>query len=114
MFTILLFIAPITSKNKYFFRLLQLLFLILACNTDICGKVVVCRVCLKDDIVGWFLRPSLRVFHILMADCIHDLDETLVRGNGVEKLLLFLRGYPKIHLLLGEISQLHMTRLVHY
>ena len=36
-----------------------------------------------------------------MSDGIHDLDEILVRGNGVEKLLLFLRGYPKISLTNG-------------
>ena len=53
--------------------------------------------CLKD-FIGWFLRPSSRVFRILMADGLHDLDEILVRINGVEKLLLFLRGYPGISL----------------
>ena len=40
-----------------------------------------------------------------MADGIHDLSDILVRVNGVEKLLLFLRGYPEIHLLMGEINQ---------
>ena len=39
-----------------------------------------------------------------MADGIHALDETLVRVNGVEKLLLFLRGYPEFSLTnAGEI-----------
>ena len=33
-----------------------------------------------------------------MADGIHDLSDILVRVNGVEKLLLFLRGYPEISL----------------
>ena len=54
--------------------------------------IVADLVSLKDNIVGWFLRPSSRVFHILMADCIHDLIEILVWVNGVEKLL-FLRGF---------------------
>ena len=54
--------------------------------------------CLKDNIVDWFLRPSSRVFHILMTDGIHDLNEILVRVNGLEKLLLFLRGYPEFSL----------------
>ena len=39
-----------------------------------------------------------------MADRIHDLSDILVRVNGVEKLLLFLRGYPKFHLLMREIN----------
>ena len=52
--------------------------------------------CLKDNIVGWCLMPSSRVFHILMADGIHDLNEILVRVISVEKFLLFLRGYPQI------------------
>ena len=30
-----------------------------------------------------------------MADGIHDLSDILVQVNGVEKLLLFLREYPK-------------------
>ena len=41
------------------------------------------------------------VFHILMADGIHDFSDILVRVNGVEKLLLFLRGYPEISLTNG-------------
>ena len=68
---------------------------------------------LKDNIVGWFLRPSSRLFHILMADGIHDLIEILVRVNGVEKLL-FLRGFPKFHLLMGGINQQYKMELVHY
>ena len=40
-----------------------------------------------------------------MADGIHDLSDILVRVNGVEKLLLFLRGTPTFHLLMGEINQ---------
>ena len=36
-----------------------------------------------------------------MADGIHDLSDILVRVNGVEKLLLFLRGYPEISLING-------------
>ena len=39
-----------------------------------------------------------------MADGIHDINEILVRVNGVEQLLLFLRGTPKFHLLMGEKS----------
>ena len=42
---------------------------------------------------GRFCRPSSREFHILIADVIQDFDETLVQVKGVEKLLLFLRGY---------------------
>ena len=41
------------------------------------------------------------MFHILMADGIHDLSDILGRVNGVEKLLLFLRGYPEILLTNG-------------
>ena len=41
----------------------------------------------------------------MMADDIHDLSDILVRVNGVEKLLLFLGGTPKIHLQMGEINQ---------
>ena len=36
-----------------------------------------------------------------MADGKHDLSDILVRVNGVEKLLLFLRGYPEISLTNG-------------
>ena len=36
-----------------------------------------------------------------MADGIHDLSGILVRVNGVEMLLLFLRGYPEISLTNG-------------
>ena len=36
-----------------------------------------------------------------MADGIHDLSDILVRVNGVEKLLLFLRGYPEMSLTNG-------------
>ena len=36
-----------------------------------------------------------------MADGIYDLSDILVRVNGVEKLLLFLRGYPEISLTNG-------------
>ena len=70
--------------------------------------------CIKDNIFGWFLRPSSRVFHILMTDSIHDLNEILFLVNGVEKLLLFLRGTPKFHLLMGEINQQYIRELVHY
>ena len=70
--------------------------------------------CLKDNIIGWFLRPSSRASHILMADGIQDLDEITVRVNGAEKLLLFLRESPNFHLLMGEINQQYMMELVHY
>ena len=40
-----------------------------------------------------------------MADGIHDLSDILVWVNGVEKLLLFLKGYLKFLLLMGEINQ---------
>ena len=33
-----------------------------------------------------------------MVDDMHDLDETLFPVSGVEKLLLFLRGYPEFSL----------------
>ena len=46
---------------------------------------------------------SSRVFHILMTDGIHDLNEILFRVNGVEQLLLYLRGYLKISLTNGGI-----------
>ena len=46
--------------------------------------------------VGRFFRPSSREFHILLGDGIHDFDKTFVRVKGIEKLLLFLRGYPEI------------------
>ena len=46
---------------------------------------MVCKFCLKYDIVGLVLRLSSRLFHILKADCIHDLFETFVRVNGLEK-----------------------------
>ena len=55
---------------------------------------MVCKLCLKDDIVGLLLSLSSRWFHILIADGIHDLVETCVRVNGVEKLSIFLRGIP--------------------
>ena len=55
--------------------------------------IVADLVSLKDNIVGWC--PHSRVFHILMADDIHDLNEILVRINGVEKWLLFLRDVPR-------------------
>ena len=45
--------------------------------------------------VGRFFRPSSREFLILIADGIQDFDETFVRVKGVEKLLLFLSGYPE-------------------
>ena len=54
--------------------------------------IVADLVSLKDNIVGWLLRPSSRVFHILMADGIHDLIEILVRVNGVEKLLFLSKS----------------------
>ena len=55
---------------------------------------MVCKLCLKDDIVGLVLRLSSRLFRILIADGIHDLAETFVRVNGLEKLSFFLRGVP--------------------
>ena len=64
---------------------------------------MVCKLCLKDDIVGLFLRHSARLFHILIAG-IHDHVETFVRVNGVEKILLFMRGYPEISLTNGGIK----------
>ena len=54
------------------------------------------HVVLKGQYLWLVFRPSSRVFHILMADGVHDINEILVRVNGVEKLLLFLRGYPGI------------------
>ena len=51
--------------------------------------------------VGRFLRPSSREFHILIADGIQYFDETFVRVKGVEKLLLFLRGYPEMDILIS-------------
>ena len=45
--------------------------------------------------VGRVFRPSSREFLILIADGIQDFDETFVRVKGVEKLLLFLSGYPE-------------------
>ena len=51
---------------------------------------------LKYVLVGRFFRPSSREFHILIAGGIEDSDETFVRVKGVEKLLLFLRGYHEI------------------
>ena len=47
---------------------------------------MVCKLCLQDDIFGLALRLSSRLFHILIAGGIHDLVETFVRVNGVEKL----------------------------
>ena len=41
---------------------------------------------------GWFLITSSRLSHILMADGMNDFDETFVRVNGVENVLLYLRG----------------------
>ena len=58
---------------------------------------------LKDDICGWFLRPSSRVLHIIMADCIHGLDKILVQVKGVEKGFV-LRGTTKFHLQMWEIN----------
>ena len=57
-----------------------------------------CGLGLNDNIFGLFLRISSRVFHILMADNIHDINEILVWVNGVEKLLLFLWRYPEVSL----------------
>ena len=37
-----------------------------------------------------------------MADGIHDLSDILVPVNGVETLLLFLRGYPEFSLTSGR------------
>ena len=70
--------------------------------------------CLKANVVGCSFRPSSRVFHILMADGIHALDEILVRVTGVNKLFLFLRGCSKISLTNGEINQQYMMKLFHY
>ena len=53
--------------------------------------------------VDLFLRPSSRLLNILIADGNHDIDETFVRVNGVEEILLFLRGYPEIFLTNGGI-----------
>ena len=50
-------------------------------------------------------RPSSRVFHILVADGIHDLDITLVRVNGAGVLSRFgnvfdtTKGLPQISLI---------------
>ena len=75
---------------------------------------MVCKLCLKDDIVGLVLILSSRLFHILIADGIHDLVESFVRVNGEEKLLLFLRGTLKFHLLMEELSQQYMLEPFHY
>ena len=78
---------------------------------------MVCKLCLKDDIVGLFLRLSPRLFHILIADGLHNLIETFVPVNGVEKSLLFLRGYPEISLTNGGLSQqyvMYMLEPFHY
>ena len=75
---------------------------------------MVCKLCLKDDIVGLFLRLSSRLFQILIADGILDLVETFVRVKGVEKLLSFLRSTPKFHLLVEELSQQYMLEPFHY
>ena len=56
------------------------------------------QVILKGRYCWLILGRSSRVFHILMDDRIHDLSDILVQVNGVEKLLLFLRGYPEISL----------------
>ena len=50
---------------------------------------------LKGQYRWLVLRPSSRVFHILMADGIHDLDEILVRVNGVEKFFVISKGLPQ-------------------
>ena len=65
---------------------------------------MVCKLCLKDVTVGLVLRRLSRLFHILIADGIHDLVETFVQVNGVEKILIFLRGYPEISLTNGGIK----------
>ena len=49
---------------------------------------MVCTLCFKDDIVGMVLRLWSRLFHILIADGIHDLVETFVRLNGVKKTII--------------------------
>ena len=41
---------------------------------------------------------SITHSYILMADGIHDLSDIQVQVNGVEKLLLFLKGYPEMSL----------------
>ena len=74
---------------------------------------MVFRLCLIDDMIGWLLIHSSRLFHILLADGIHDLDKIFVRVNGGEKLLLFLRGSPKFHLLMEELSHHYMLEPFH-
>ena len=63
-----------------------------------------CKLCLKDDIVGLVLRPSSRLFHILLADGILELVGTFVPVNGAEKNIIFLRGHPEISLTKEELS----------
>ena len=63
-----------------------------------------CKLCFKDDVVGFVLRLSSRLFHILIADGIHEVVGTFVPVNGVEKLLLFLRVHPEISLTKEELS----------
>ena len=49
-----------------------------------------------------------------MADGMHSFDKTFVRVNGVEKLLLYLRGIPKFHLLMEEINQKYVMETFQY
>ena len=58
------------------------------------------QVVLKGQYRWIVFIPSSRAVRILMADGLHNLNEILVRVNGVEKLL-FLRGYPEIPLTNG-------------
>ena len=53
---------------------------------------MVCKLCLKDVIVGLFLRLLFRLLHILIAEGIHDLVETFVRVHGVEKNIIVSEG----------------------
>ena len=43
-----------------------------------------------------FFRLSSRELYILIDDGIQDFNEKVVRVEGVENFLLFLRGYPEI------------------
>ena len=49
------------------------------------------------------LRHASRVFHALMVDgTYHAFDETFVRVNDVEKLIIFQRRYPEVSLTNGR------------
>ena len=58
---------------------------------------MVYRICLNDELVCWFLKPSSKLIHILMTDGIHGFNETFVRVNVVEKSVIISKmGTPNI------------------